>query len=89
MLSVRFLAACCVVAAASAIDVCEGSSKNIDAAECTAWVSLYDGTGGLTQWANCGSKRLDPCGCRYNDSIYQPPRERGVFCPDGKHILQL
>jgi hypothetical protein len=53
-----------------------------------AWESLYDGTGGATQWTNCKANRQDPCGCRYVDSRYK--RTRGVTCSaDGQYILTL
>jgi hypothetical protein len=66
-------------------DACAGKSKNLTAAECTAWVLLYDGTGGATQWTNCGANRLDPCGCSYVDS-----GTHGVTCgADGQHTLKL
>jgi hypothetical protein len=66
---------------------CGGSSSKLPAAECTAWVSLYDGTGGATQWTNCGDNRLDPCACSYVDSS---KNTRGVTCSaDRQHVLQL
>jgi predicted outer membrane repeat protein len=56
-------------------------------AEQAAWVSLYDGTGGATQWTNCGDNRLDPCGCTWVDA---GEVTRGVTCSaDGQHILRL
>jgi hypothetical protein len=69
-------------------DACTGQSANLAAAECTAWVSLYDGTGGATQWTHCGGNRLDPCGCSYVDSTHKYTHD--VSCSaDGQHILQL
>ena len=68
-------------------DVCTGSSSKLAAAECAAWVSLYNGTGGATSWTHCGANRLDPCGCSYTtaDKV-----TRGVTCSaDGQHILEL
>jgi hypothetical protein len=66
---------------------CGSSSSSIMPAEQAAWTSLYDGTGGATQWTNCGCNRLDPCGCRYID---QYKAIRGVQCSgDRKHILKL
>jgi hypothetical protein len=57
-------------------------------AEQAAWESLYDGTGGATQWTNCKANRLDPCGCSYVDSKSKAPR--GVTCSaDDQHILKL
>ena len=54
-------------------------------AEQAAWESLYDGTGGATQWAGCKANRQDPCGCSY---VYNGAR--GVTCSaDGQHILKL
>ena len=68
-------------------DACTGSSLNLSAAQCTAWTSMYDGTGGATQWTNCGANRLDPCGCSYVDA---GNRARGVTCSsNGQHILEL
>ena len=70
------------------LDACANSSSNLAAAECTAWVSLYDGTGGATQWAHCGANRLDPCGCSYVDSAFK--QTRGVTCSkDHRHIPKL
>jgi hypothetical protein len=66
-------------------DACTGSSLNLAAVQCTAWASLYDGTGGATQWTGCKANRLDPCNCSY---VYSGTR--GVTCSaDGQHILKL
>jgi hypothetical protein len=55
-----------------------------------AWESLYDGTGGATQWTHCGANRLDPCGCSYVDTQYICSASCGVNCSaDGQHILEL
>jgi hypothetical protein len=68
------------------LDACANSSANLAAAECTAWLSLYDGTGGATQWTHCQANRLDPCNCSYVASGHP----RGVTCSaDGQHILEL
>jgi hypothetical protein len=40
---------------------CHGKSANLAQAECTAWVSIFDKTGG-PHWNNCKDSRLDPCG---------------------------
>ena len=37
-------------------------SAALPAAECEAWVALFDATNG-TQWSSCNSTRLDPCAC--------------------------
>jgi hypothetical protein len=59
-------------------------------AEQAAWESLYDGTGGATQWTNCGANRQDPCGCSYGDGGNPRGVPRGVTCSaDGQHILEL
>ena len=75
----------CLGLAAAAPDACTGMSSNLAAAECTGWVSLYDGTGGATSWTGCRANRLDPCACRFKKS--------GVAytaCSvDGQHILTL
>jgi hypothetical protein len=56
-------------------------------AEQAAWESLYDGTGGATQWTNCGANRQDPCGCSY---VASDKNTYGVTCSaDGQHILKL
>ena len=82
---VLVLLSLCLGLAAAAPGACTGMSSNLAAAECTAWVSLFDGTGGATRWTHCKGNRLDPCGCSY---IYQGPR--GVTCSaDGQHILEL
>ena len=63
-----------VVLAATGTDaVCTGTSANLNTAECTAWQSLYDGTGGATQWTHCGANRLDPCACSYVGSLRAGP----------------
>jgi hypothetical protein len=60
---------------------------NLAAAECTAWASLYDGTGGATQWKHCKGNRQDPGGCSWVDT---DKVTRGVTCSaDGQHILKL
>ena len=41
---------------------CEGASQSLVSADCAAWVDIYDATKG-SQWADCSSNRLDPCGC--------------------------
>jgi hypothetical protein len=77
-----------LAAAVAAPGGCAGSSANLAAVECTAWVSLYDGTGGATHWTNCSTYRLDPCGCRYSRGEW----DYGVNCSedDGhQHILKL
>jgi hypothetical protein len=54
-------------------------------AEQAAWESLYDGTGGATQWVHCGANRQDPCGCSWYDRA-----RRGVTCSaDKQHILTM
>jgi hypothetical protein len=64
---------------------CTGSSGNLPQAECTAWISIFDKTGGL-QWSNCKASRLDPCSCSYMSA----GNTRGVTCSaDGQHILKL
>jgi hypothetical protein len=39
---------------------CVGSSANLNAADCFAWIDLFDGTGG-PKWKTCTTNRLDPC----------------------------
>ena len=56
-------------------DACTGTSAGLPAAECSAWLDMYDGTGGPS-WAHCSSNRLDPCSCG------------GLACTDG-HITGL
>jgi hypothetical protein len=69
------------------VDVCTGSSSKLAAAECAAWVSLYNETGGATSWTYCGANRLDPCACSYVDAY---KNTRGMTCSaDGQHILDL
>ena len=68
---------------------CTGMSAGLPAGECAAWIDLFDATGG-TKWAHCGGSRLDPCGCRYENSG-PGPVIRGVNCSAGdqQHILKL
>ena len=49
---------------ASALDdTCTGTaSAALPAAECAAWIALFDATQG-TQWFGCSANRLDPCAC--------------------------
>ena len=70
------------------LGACANSSAKLAPAECTAWVSLYDRTGGSIpgDWIHCKTNRLDPCGCRY--------RWAGTIVgvnssADGQHILKL
>jgi hypothetical protein len=64
---------------------CVGSSANLTQAECEAWVSIYDKTGG-PQWKNCKGSRLDPCDCSYST----PDWTRGITCgTDGAHITSV
>jgi hypothetical protein len=58
-------------------DACTGTSAGLPAAECSAWLDLYDKNGGPS-WAHCSSNRLDPCSCTWF----------GVVCTDG-HITKL
>jgi Leucine-rich repeat (LRR) protein len=63
---------------------CRGGSVNLTQAECTAWIAIFDKTGGQ-QWKYCKDSRLDPCNCRYNN-----PKARGVTCPkDGASITSV
>ena len=62
-------------------------TKCLAPADKAAWESLYDGTGGVTQWAGCKANRHDPCGCSYTSA---DKVTRGVTCSaDGQHILEL
>ena len=63
---------------APAPSACAGSSvaAGIPSAECAAWNSLYDGTGGNRTWALCADLRADPCGCD------------GVTCASG-HLTEI
>ena len=38
------------------------TSSDLSAAECSAWVDLYDQAGGAG-WTGCSQNRLDPCAC--------------------------
>ena len=38
------------------------TSSDLSAAECSAWVDLYDKAGGAG-WTACSQYRLDPCAC--------------------------
>ena len=38
------------------------TSSDLSAAECSAWVDLYDQAGGAG-WYQCSQNRLDPCAC--------------------------
>ena len=38
------------------------TSSDLSAAECSAWVDLYDKAGGAG-WTDCSQNRLDPCAC--------------------------
>ena len=38
------------------------TSSDLSAAECSAWVDLYDKAGGAG-WTHCSQNRLDPCAC--------------------------
>jgi Leucine-rich repeat (LRR) protein len=57
-----------MLALATTADACTGSSAGLNATDCLAWVDLFDATSGA-HWANCGSSRLDPCGCTVYDSV--------------------
>ena len=41
------------------------TSSDLSAAECSAWVDLYDKAGGAG-WTDCSQNRLDPCACDVN-----------------------
>jgi hypothetical protein len=41
---------------------CSGSSAGLSRADCTAWLDLFDSTGGKN-WTHCSSQRTDPCSC--------------------------
>ena len=41
------------------------TSSDLSAAECSAWVDLYDKAGGAG-WTRCSQNRLDPCACYGN-----------------------
>ena len=47
-------------ALAAGADACTGNSTGLPAAECSAWLDMYDKTGGPS-WRYCSSNRLDPC----------------------------
>ena len=49
-------------------NVCNGSSTNLQQAQCDAWVNFYDSTGG-SGWTYCAGTRTDPCSCQgYQDA---------------------
>jgi hypothetical protein len=55
---------------------CTSASAGLSAAECTAWISVFDNTGG-TQWNRCRDSRLDPCGSCLASKV---PLALGVEC---------
>jgi hypothetical protein len=84
---VRHISAIVLVCGASAVPAnetlataCVGSSADLNAADCAAWIDLFDGTGGL-KWATCTTNRLDPC--RTTTTCYSR-----VTCAGG-HITSL
>jgi hypothetical protein len=80
-------------ALAFSMEVCTGKSANLMQAECTAWVSIFDKTGG-PQWSHCSDSRLDPCNCSYfaSDGGGRTGYTHHVVCAsgsDGKHIEKM
>jgi hypothetical protein len=60
----------CVPPSPAPGNTCTGASTQLPAAQCTAWIKLYDSTGGKG-WTRCQLKmkrpanlRTDPCGCQ-------------------------
>jgi Leucine-rich repeat (LRR) protein len=66
---------------------CIGSSAGLVPSECDAWIAFYDGLNG-PKWGNCSSNRLDPCSCKYKQSLDATPVQ-GVFCDESGHITDL
>ena len=55
------------------------TSSDLSAAECSAWVDLYDQAGGAG-WTYCSQNRLDPCACFDNGVV-------GVMCQNSQITL--
>ena len=45
------------------------TSSDLSAADCSAWVDLYDKAGGAG-WHECSQNRLDPCACSLDVVVY-------------------
>ena len=46
------------------------TSSDLSAAECSAWVDLYDKAGGAG-WTDCSQNRLDPCACDGGNGVVE------------------
>ena len=46
------------------------TSSDLSAAECSAWVDLYDKAGGAG-WTDCSQNRLDPCACNGGKGVVE------------------
>lgn len=58
-----YIALVCAVASSTGITTeCTGFSSALPAAECAAFVSLFDATNG-PGWKQCSGNRTDPCAC--------------------------
>ena len=72
-LLVLLFTAAAVAAATSSAEACSGRSVDLDAAECSIWLSFWDSTGGPTSSICLPGGRLDPCGgcvdCKDNHII--------------------
>jgi hypothetical protein len=74
---------------------CNGSSTNLPATECAAWIQLFDATGGSGWKLNdhttkcCRGNRRDPCGCHCCQNV-KPGKTcwQNVTCSGG-HITQV
>jgi hypothetical protein len=70
------------IAATTAAATCTGLSAGLPAAECNAWLDLFDGTRG-DFWKDCSSHRLDPCAAGGE-------QDNGVYCSrDNGHIESI
>jgi hypothetical protein len=61
---------------------CTGSSTQLPAEQCSAWIDFYDALGGLN-WAVCAGSRTDPCSCNTG------PLQRITCSSDGTAVEQL
>jgi hypothetical protein len=47
-------------------NTCTGSSTQLPALQCAAWIKFYDGTTG-DGWTHCQGTRTNPCACLGSD----------------------
>jgi hypothetical protein len=63
-------------------NACTGNSMQLPAAQCNAWIKLFDATDG-PHWNYCVSLRTDPCSCKGFMNRYQ-------FCSvDGTTVITM